>query len=285
MSLDLNIPVVIGGASALIGYGLAYLLYKKYISNKYGKGKENANSAYYWCGLIAMIAVGQGLGTLINEGFLFLTSKSSINGDAVARGLVTLIFYPFVLFLVGIFAGKFIIKNPQHSSSVKDENRDSLSTNTNANASSIPNQKIIIAILGFVIVLLVAYNFLPKNILNSNEKTFEMKSCKSCSHGDCKSVEGFKGFKVTRDQVFLFIKTPDGQDRISIYPNEPKMKCAILPERNFAFDCNSIDTESGLFSQSSLTFNGNDKFVNTWVQRLIGSNAPGININWQCEVN
>jgi hypothetical protein len=62
------------------------------------------------------------------------------------------------------------------------------------------------------------------------------------------------------------------------------MKCAILPERNFAFDCNSIDTDSGLFTQTIMTFDGKSKFSNSFVQKLLGSNAPGVDLNTQCEV-
>lgn len=282
MNLETSNALLVSGSSLLIGYGLSYFAFKKLVGDKYGKGKERYNGIYYWFGFISMIAFGQGVSTVLNEIFFALTNNTSIRGDTIARGLVTLTFYPAVLALIAFLISK-LKRKKSALSALESEIKNPLSLKT-------PNSYLnpVVIFLLAVITGLLGYTFWPSTFFGlSNEKTFDLKNCISCSQGDCKAVaaDALNGFKVTNSQVLLFSKDKDAQDRISIYPNDAKMKCAILMERNFAFDCNLIDTDSVLFSQTSIAFNGKDKLTSTFRQKLLGSNAPGIDINWQCEVN
>lgn len=281
MSVDTGNAVLVSGGSLLIGYGLSYFAFKKLVGDTYGKGKEKYNGIYFWFGFVAMIAFGQGASTVLNEVLFALTNNSSIRGDMIARGIVTLAFFPAVLALIAFVISRLSRKKLVVSSPVTEIKNDTAS-------SSSSSSNLMVIFLLVVIVGLLAYNFFPSSFLKAaNEKNFTLKNCTSCSQGNCKAIAAdvVSGFKVTLNQVFIIIKDKDGQDRISIYPNDAKMKCAILPEKNFAFDCNSIDTESGLFSQTSVAFNGKDKFTFNFKQKLLGSSAPGIDGNWQCEVN
>jgi hypothetical protein len=264
MSLDLNIPVVIGGASALIGYGLAYLLYKKFISNKYGKGKENANSAYYWCGLIAMIAFGQGLGTLINEGLLFLTSNSSINGDAVGRGLVILIFYPALLAIIAALINKFSSKKDGNNVITQSDLsvQSSLNLTTNSNGFSKTHVFITLVICLFGVGVYIFYN---GNFSSNKEKKFDALNCEHCrwlvstQKFECNPLPNFRYFVVGPEKIQIFGVKEDNSIAIQELP-DADTKCIINSTAKYSFACSSssFDRQNTQKFESSKEFDGSN---------------------------
>ena len=97
MSLDSSNAMLVGGVSSIIGFGFSYYAFKKLISDKYSKGQEHSNSVYYWCGFLTMIAVGQGLTTVLNEVFFAISNDANIREEAIVRGIFTVVFFPIVL--------------------------------------------------------------------------------------------------------------------------------------------------------------------------------------------
>lgn len=279
MSLDSSNAMLVASASSIIGFGFSYYAFKKLISDKYSKGQEHSNSVYYWCGFLAMIAVGQGLTTVLNEVFFAISNDANIRQEAIVRGIFTALFFPVILVFVAFVISIFKKKNIQVDAA--ESFNESFIDKSNSSLKSLVFV-LLLVISGFVI-----YNFIPLNFLKStNEKTFTVKDCISCQNGKCeKSIGGLTGFKVTLSQVYAFIKKTDGQERIVVYPYDSNMRCAILPERNFAFDCNSFKNDSGFTTQSSIVFNGSNKFNDSFEQKLLGSNSPGITMTFQCEVN
>ena len=283
MAVDIGNATLIGAASALIGFGASYFVFKKLIFDIYGKGKERANSVYYWCGFIAMIAVGQGVGSIINEMLFVATNNASFDVNRVVKGGVQAVFLPLILFIVAFFISKFKSNASYGTSKIVREVAESPSSASNSKAN------LTIIFLLILIVLLVGYNFLsPNQFKNLTEKTHDFAHCIACTRGECKDDDMFTGFKVMKNQVYVFTKGSDGQSRISAYPDSTRMTCAILPEKNFAFDCDRVETDSGLFSQTTLTFDGKGAFSYRMTQEFpknfLGSNVPGINVNIQCNV-
>lgn len=278
MAIDIYDPVLVAVVSTLLGYGSSYFAFKKLISDKYGKGRVHQNGLYYWFGFFSMVSIGQGLTTLVNEVFFASSNGADMRQDVLARGIFIVVFLPAVLAIIALVITKFrktgVNQNTEIRPSVAVDNKSASSSNS------------LVIVLVLIIAGFIFYNFAPLiSSKPSTEKTFTVSNCMTCVMGDCNTNAKLTGFKVTLSQVYLFIKNSDGQERIIIYPDDSKMKCAILPERNFAFDCNSSDNTNGIFSQKILMFNGTNKFANTDTSKIIGSNAPGINMNSQCEVN
>jgi hypothetical protein len=267
MSLNLNIPIVIGGASSLIGYGLAYLLYKKFISNKYGKGKVNANSVYYWCGLIAMIAVGTGLGTLINEGLSFFTISSSINGDAVARGIVTLIFYPSVLAIIAILISKFSSKLKKSIDNQSDIDAQ-IPSNSSNNPIIFSKNKIYLVFTFFVIVSGVLF-FYNGNFSLAKEKKFDVVQCELCmwlattQKFDCDSNgSNLRHIIIGPEKIQLIALNNDQSIQAIIEKPDSETKCIISLNSKFSFACSSssFDTQLSQKFERSLKFDGSTTY-------------------------
>jgi hypothetical protein len=267
MSLDFNIPIIIGGASSLIGYGLAYLLYKKLISNKYGKGKDNANSAYFWCGLIAMIAVGQGLGTLINEGLSFLTINSSINFDAVARGIVTLIFYPALLLIIALLINKFTFKTNR---SVGVDSQIGLQTSINSSSKSIIFSKnLVYVIIPVFVVALGIFFFYNGNFSLAREKKFDVVQCELCTwlattqKFDCDlNSSNMRHIVVGPEKIQLIALNKDQSIQAIIEKPDAETKCIINLNSKFSFACSSssFDTQLSQKFERSLQFDGSTTY-------------------------
>ena len=278
MAIDIYDPVLVACVSTLLGYGSSYFAFKKLISDKYSKGRVHQNGLYYWFGFFSMVSIGQGLTTLVNEIFFASSNGADMRQDVLARGIFIVVFLPAVLAIIAFVITKF---------RKRDVNQNfEIGINVAIDDKSASSSNSLIIFLVLIIAGFIFYNFAPLIFSKpATEKSFTFSRCMSCTNGDCKANARLTGFKVTLNQVYVFVKDADGQERIVLYPDDSKMKCAILPERNFAFDCSFSDGETGILAQRTLVFNGTNKFTNTFTQKLIGSNAPGINMNSQCEVN
>ena len=278
MAIDIYDPILVAFVSTLLGYGSSYFAFKKLISDKYGKGRVHQNGLYYWFGFFSMVSIGQGLTTLVNEVFFASLNGADMREVVLTRGIFIVIFLPAVLAFIAFVITKFrtidVKQNYEIGANVAIDNKSASSSNS------------LVIVLVLIIVGFIFYNFAPLIFSKpATEKTFTVSRCMTCVDGQCNSNVGFTGFKVTLSQIYVFVKQSNGQERIGIYPDDQKMKCAILPERNFAFDCSFSDNETGIFAQKMVAFNGSNKFSNTFSQKILGSSAPGISMSTQCEVN
>lgn len=263
MSVDSSNALIVGGASALISFGFAYFAFKKFISDKFGQGKEQANKLFYWCGLIAMIAVWQGLGTIFNEVLFAFTNNTSIRGDVVARGVVTLLFYPALLALVTFIFSKF--SKTLEVKKFADKDHDVVSSPSVQTNSFHLSQKFIFFISTLAILIGGVYFFYNGNFSFSKEKTFTLSNCVNCSidpvtmQNKCQDVDNWKFFKVSLDKIQVGVHLSDAL-KIIEHPRDSKEKCSIIHEKNFAFTCTSIDDESAILITSSSSFDGDGQF-------------------------
>jgi len=288
MAIDIYDPVLVACVSTLLGYGSSYFAFKKLISDKYGKGRVHQNGLYYWFGFFSMVSIGQGLTTLVNEVFSASSNGADMREVVLARGIFIVVFLPAVLAIIAFVITKFrkrdVNQNIEIEPNVAVDNKSASTSNIDKSKNS---SNVLVIVLLLIVGCFVFFNFVPLQLFKPvNEKSFTVNNCLNCVNGTCENrVGGFTGFKVTLNQVFGFYKNSDGQERISIYPNDDKMKCAILPERNFAFDCNLSDVGSGFVTQTIIVFNGSNMINHTISQKLIGASSPRMNITMQCEVN
>ena len=243
MAGDSDIAFAVGSASTIVCYGLAYLIFKKLISDKYGKGKEKQSGVYFWCGLIGLVAIGQGLGTVVNEVIFSLLAGVSARGAIVERGIFTLFAFPAIAALSAVFITKISPSKPKDTPQklVDEDNKNILENSF--------NRKNFILLFA-VIIVIVGYNFIsPSLFKKATERTVYLKNCISCVGKKCEAAAGqFTELKVTQNEVYTFLKTAEGQERIVKYPDDPKMKCSIIPDRDFAFDCSLSETGNTLIS-------------------------------------
>jgi hypothetical protein len=271
MSLDTTNAFVIGGASALAGFGLAYLAFKKFIADRYGKGKQDANPNYFWCGIIAMIAVGQGTGTILNEIGFSLTNNASINGNVIGRGVITVIFYPMLIALVAFIISKFTKKKIEVVSSQPNfELKQNLNDATATVNSSSRNILLITITLG---VALVGYVVYDGGLSFAKEKKFDVVECESCrwtfaeQNRTCKKFtagsNGLQHITVFENKVVSYSKRTDGTSGASESPGSDE-KCIFNPNGKFSFNCQSITNDSIQMFQSTSEFDGKSSYQSTW---------------------
>jgi hypothetical protein len=278
MAGDSDIAFAVGSSSTIVCYGLAYLIFKKLVGDKYGKGKEKQSGIYFWCGFIGLVAIGQGLGTVVNEVLFSLLAGVSARKEIVERGIFTLFAFPAIAALSAVFIAKISPGKPKDTPQ-KLEDED----NKNILENSFNSKNIIL--LFTVIIVIIGYNFIfPSLFKNVTERTVYLKNCISCIEKKCDAAAGqFTELKVTQNEVYIFLKTAEGQDRIVKYPDDPKMKCSIIPDRNFAFDCSLLETGSGVMSNKTAIFNGKDKVVFSSLMKKMGSELPLFDISTSCE--
>ena len=279
--MDTTNAFVIGGASALAGFGLAYLAFKKLISDKHGKGKHDANSTYFWCGLIAMIAVGQGIGTMLNEVLYSLTNNASINGDVVARGAITTIFYPLLMLLVAFIISKFTKKKIELPIVQQNfESKQSLSVETTSVNLLSRNNLLVAITFGIGIVGYVVYD---NGLLIAKEKKFDVVECESCwwkvtePNTTCKKFSagsnGLQHITVFKNKVVTYSKRTDGTSGASESPGSDE-KCIFNPNGKFSFNCQSITNTGTQMFDSKSEFDGKSSYQSSWKWYLIIQGEP-----------
>ena len=174
MAVDTSNAFVVGGTSAVVCYGLAYLIFKKFISNNYGKGREGQSGVYYWCGFIALISFGHGLGTIVNELIFSVLTGASVRQEIVERGVFPLVAFPafvaFIAFLIAKVTGdKSQINQPSFERFEGDKPSAKPPVSTNG------------VLLIIAAAVLLAYIFIPTSIFNiGNGKTLLISGCEVC---------------------------------------------------------------------------------------------------------
>jgi hypothetical protein len=283
MTVDTGNAFIVGAASACIGFGLAYFAFKKFISKNFSKGKVRENRVYYWFGFIAMFAVGQGIGAMVGEVLYASTNNANINRDTIARGIITLIFYPTLLAVVAYVISKLMGERHSHPGGgrVIEANSEIM--------PEAPHKKSVSALL-LILVFSALFIFLAAQYPNiftfrsKDDANFDLTGCISCYGFKCDRTDSFKGIKVTKSQVHLFFKDKNGTDRIMSYPADDVMKCTIIPTNNFAFDCTSNEITGTSFSSTVLTFNGERDFYFKSSFSLYRDNSAPIETTLKCNI-
>lgn len=260
--------------SAILGFGIAHIVCKRITTN---------SKLQKFLSYVIFISIGIGLTGIGNEFLVAVFLGGSVKIDKVIMFVFSnIIVIPVLLYAVIFLSNKFSNRTEFVANEVSTVEANSsinqLKTSLNLNGTSM------IFIGGFV-VLIVAFFIFNSGSFNRSDKSFEFKECISCTNDDCRQNLNLKGFKVTLNQLFVFLKTKEGQDRIVSYPEDSNMKCAILPDRNFAFDCNSFKNDSGFVTSNVITFDGNEKYVSNFTQKLLGGNPRGIEMITRCTVN
>jgi hypothetical protein len=277
MAVDSSNALLIGGASALIGFGLAYFTFKKFISDRYGKGKEKANTIYYWCGLIAMIAFGQGVGTVINEVLYSLINNSSINDDVIARGILTFIFYPGLLAIIALVVNKFFNTSSKIANNELNLSQQPSNNPTNTSISFSKNQ--VLVVFAIVLIACGVFFFSNDNFSFAKEKKFVFSECESCEFDgvtqktECKKITDLGHFTVYENKVISYIKKSDGSSNVSSSPANDD-KCFFNANGKFSFNCTSMSGDQSQMFQSSKEFDGKQTYRSTWLWYILVGNTP-----------
>lgn len=125
MAVDVGSAVLISGVSTVLGFGASYLIFKKFVADKYAVGRAQENKIFYWMGFVAMLALGQSLGTIVNEILISISLGSQINGDKIFKGLIGAIFFPIVF---ALFAFLFNKISPSKNKIIKNNSQEDDST-------------------------------------------------------------------------------------------------------------------------------------------------------------
>jgi hypothetical protein len=275
MAVDSSNALLIGGASALIGFGLAYFTFKKFISDRYGKGKEKANTIYYWCGLISIIAFGQGVSTVINEVLFSLINNSSINDDVLARGILTSIFYPALLAIIAVLINKFSSKKDSNNvitqSDLSVQSSPNLTTNSNGFSKTHVFITLVICLVGVGV-----YIFYNGNFSSKKEKKFDALNCEHCrwlvstQKFECNPLPNLRYFVVGPEKIQIFGVKEDNSIAIQELP-DADTKCIINSTAKYSFVCSSssFDRQNTQKFESSKEFDGSNIYKSNFKSYFI----------------
>lgn len=272
MAGNTDIGFAVSGISTVVCYGLAYFIFRKLIGDQYGKGRERQNGVYFWCGFIGVIAIGQGLGTVVNEVLFSMLTGVGIRREIVERGIFTLVGFPvisaFIAFLIVKIRGE---KN--------QENRPRsiyLETNKSAAKLSVATGTIVVTAAALLIALVVVTTSIFKT---DNSKTLLISACESCRNNECKAFQsGLKKIKIEDEKKIIFFVEKDGELSLQQRPSADET-CTIVKSENYAFECIKSSKEflvDGIsFSQSfTASYNGKDKY--SWTAKFHSVNGEKV---------
>jgi hypothetical protein len=123
MAIDLLTVAVPAALGTGLGYGLAFFIFKKTISKKYGEARKSSAHAKinFWCGLIAFIAIAQGFAGVSNELLYTLFNDSKIKSETILKySFPPIVFSLFILFIS--FALRAILKDKSAPTGTSDKN-------------------------------------------------------------------------------------------------------------------------------------------------------------------
>lgn len=133
MAVDLMTAALPAALGIAAGFGLAILIFKKTISKKYGEARKSSRHASisYWCGVIALIAIANGLAGIFNELLFVLVNDSQIKSENIYKGAVGILIFPLIMLLFAFFlrtifkdkasSTEITIKNEAHYSAALQE--------------------------------------------------------------------------------------------------------------------------------------------------------------------
>lgn len=276
MSVDTSNAFIVGGTSAVIGFGIAYFAYKKFISDRYGKGKKKQNSIFFWCGLIAMIAVGQGTGTILNQLISSAVSNTKINDDAIARGIITIFLYPALLAVVAFVLG-LIFKKSSTNIVASETNKPAVVEHVSAaSTATIRYKKAILASVFFAALAGGCYFMFGQEYF-AKQWRFDVVECEVCEwkfetqKTECSTKTGLKHFTVYEDKVISFIKRSDGQTSVFQSPDEDG-KCFFNVDGKFSFNCRSVSNSGNQLFENYKEFDGKENYKSKFIWHITMNN-------------
>ena len=257
METNLGSALFTASISVVIGGGVSYLLYVKTIGKWYAKNRSESKHAKikYWCGILSLLTITQGVITIANELITSLINNVAINVDNLARGVVVVIIYP-ILFAVIAYALSFFIKEKanKEKEEIEEASKPQIKKeNTNKN-----NLNIVI-FLAFAVVVLLAIQVAPYLKTNEKEKTFQVESCVSCNDDGCKPHTTYTKIHVSPPFVYIHYIS-DGVEKININPENVSDSCLINKENNFSFTCEKIRNYGITKMEISNSFDGKNSY-------------------------
>jgi hypothetical protein len=256
-SLAQALILALGGT--VPGFGVAYALFYWAIGRKYGsiKGLSSHAKIKYWCGLAATIFFGLGISTVLNELLSAYFNNKEIEIPAIERGIFTaiapgLVLLVFSVILVKAKRNKITPLQPQN------EDKNSKAVNFERGVSS---KRGLIAFIAFaaLAILIMQFPWLTHTSRRAIGE-FSLTDCQCVKGKNCASADiPMYGFKVEPPDVYVFYKV-DGKDRILKYPTDDKMKCVIVKDRNFAFDCSRVSSNDPIYSTTTVLFDGKNSY-------------------------
>ena len=258
METNLGSALFTASISVVIGGGVSYLLYVKTIGKWYAKDRSESKHAKikYWCGILSLLTITQGVITIANELITSLINNVAINVDNLARGVVVVIIYP-ILFAVIAYALSFFIKEKIIEETI--QTAEISETKVSVENKNTNNSKLVIFLVLAVVVLL-GIQVAPYLKTNEKEKTFFIESCTSCNDEGCKPYTTFTQIRVSPPFVYIHYIS-DGVEKININPEDASDSCLISKENNFAFTCEKIKIISPRIKlESSMSFDGKHSY-------------------------
>ena len=257
METNLGSALFTASISVVIGGGISYLLYEKTIGKWYAKNRSESKQAKikYWCGILSLLTITQGVITIANELINSLVNNVAINVDNLARGVVVVIIYP-TLFAVIAYALSFIIKEKIIEEAI--QTAEIIETKVRVENKDTNNSKLVIFLVIAVVVLL-AIQLAPYLKTNEKEKTFQFENCVSCNDDGCKPHTAYTKIRVSPPFVYLHYIS-DGVEKINLIPENVSDSCLINRENNFSFTCEKIRNYGITKMEISNSFDGKNTY-------------------------
>ena len=259
MSTSLGEASILAALGGISGYAIAYYIFRKLISEKYNKKSQYSNKIYEWFGFLAMLAIGQGLSTIIIQILVFLISDFDVDINKIARGIVTLIVLP--LFLL-IFA---VVLNTIYA-------RSTLSIAKNQKTPSKPIVKIFsefvflknkaFFLTSIIIFILISCYFLFGEKYFSRDWRFAVSECNVCDWDYGQKIpkcrkSNLKHITVYESKVVFYYTNDEGESSVRQMPS-PEDSCLFNVSEKFSFSCNSVINEARQIFTTSAKFDGKE---------------------------
>lgn len=281
MLTNLSSALIIAVVGLISGYVIAYYIFRKIIGNKY------SNKIYEWCGFIGMLAIGQGLSTIIIQILSFLISDLVIDVDKIIRGAVILIVLPLLLLVLSILLNEIYKKFS--SSSAKNKTISSKPrTQISLKFMSFKNK--IVLISSTVILISIAGHFLFYDKFFSRERRFAISECNVCnwSYGEkapnCKK-SNLKHITVFDSKVIYYYESDEGESSVRAIPNLED-KCLFNVGRKFSFSCTSVVNEARQIFTTSEKFDGKESLIRYFATHMLsqGEMVKALESKTSCKV-
>jgi hypothetical protein len=249
MNTNIGNAILTAAISVILGGAVSYILYMQTIGKWYSKVKNQSKHAKikYWCGILSLIAITQGVIMMAGELIFSLTNNSEIKIDNIAKAVIVIVLYPIVFFIIAYIA-TLLVKENQITENL--EEKKTITENKNIKW---------IIFLTLVVLGMLGIQVAPYLKANEKEKTFLVESCISCKDDGCKPTFDFIKFQVA--PPFININyISDGIEKVNIYPESANDNCVIYKDKNFAFSCERL-RDSGIAKlESSIIFDGKNTY-------------------------
>lgn len=263
MSLSSETVFGITTISFVVATLVSFLIYRATIGKWYSNERHYSLIAKikYWCGVISLVALAQGMTTIFNSLAVSLIGNTEINFNSIAKGGVAVFVFP-IFFMSIALVSSFLIKDKNKPSDVD------VTPNEGDNTASQNGHKSIVAVLSLIVIVLLGLQLKPNWLADEKQKTFFIESCNFCGKDGCKPSISFTKFVVTPPFIDLY-HLSEGLEKITSYPDDAEMNCEIRKDRNFAFECNKNEYYgAGISRRISIVFDGKNTYQSNLVAKF-----------------